>query len=63
MSYLVDQYGKNDRLNPHTPNERALVNQRLYFDIGTLYKAVKYYYVSIHVLVYYISPHFCIWKY
>ncbi|XP_029039563.1 glutathione S-transferase 1-1-like [Osmia bicornis bicornis] len=47
MSYLVDQYGKNDRLNPHTPNERALVNQRLHFDIGTLYKAAKYCYYPV----------------
>ena len=47
MSYLVDQYGKNSRLNPHTPTGRALVNQRLHFDIGTLYKAVKNYYCPV----------------
>ncbi|XP_076241613.1 glutathione S-transferase 1-1-like [Calliopsis andreniformis] len=41
MSYLVDQYGKNARLNPQTPVGRAIVNQRLHFDIGTLYKAMK----------------------
>lgn len=47
MSYLADQYGKNDRLYPKTPTGLALVNQRLHFDIGTLYKAVKDYYASI----------------
>ncbi|XP_076678501.1 glutathione S-transferase 1-1-like [Andrena cerasifolii] len=47
MSYLVDQYGKNSRLNPHTPTGRALVNQRLHFDIGTLYKAMKNYYYPV----------------
>ncbi|XP_054008364.1 uncharacterized protein LOC128892183 [Hylaeus anthracinus] len=47
MAYLVDQYGKNPRLYPQTPSERALVNQRLYFDIGTMYKAVKEYYYPV----------------
>lgn len=46
MSYLVDQYGKNIRLNPQTPAGRALVNHRLHFDIGTLYRGMKNYYVS-----------------
>lgn len=47
MSYLADQYGKNTRLNPQTVIGRALVNHRLYFDIGTLYRGMKDYYVSI----------------
>ncbi|XP_076165361.1 glutathione S-transferase 1-1-like [Ptiloglossa arizonensis] len=47
MSYLADQYGKNDRLYPKTPTGLALVNQRLHFDIGTLYKAVKDYYYPV----------------
>ncbi|XP_076758398.1 glutathione S-transferase 1-1-like [Xylocopa sonorina] len=47
MSYLADQYGKNDRLYPQAPMARALINNRLYFDIGTLYKAMKYYYYPV----------------
>ena len=46
MSYLVDQYGNNARLYPKSPSARALVNQRLYFDIGILYKFMGSYYVS-----------------
>lgn len=48
MSYLADQYGKNVRLYPRTPTGRALVNHRLHFDIGTLYRGMKDYYVSVH---------------
>ncbi|CAK9795854.1 Glutathione S-transferase 1-1 [Anthophora plagiata] len=47
MSYLADQYGKNARLNPQTPIGRALVNHRLHFDIGTLYKGMKDYYYPV----------------
>ncbi|KAE8572972.1 glutathione S-transferase 1 [Halyomorpha halys] len=37
MCYLAEQYGKDDSLYPKDPKKRAIVNQRLYFDIGTLY--------------------------
>ncbi|KAK2588572.1 hypothetical protein KPH14_006346 [Odynerus spinipes] len=47
MSYLVDQYGRNARLYPQTPAARALVNQRLYFDIGTLYKNMSAYFYPV----------------
>lgn len=46
ITYLADQYGKNDSLFPKDPKKRALVNQRLYFDIGTLYARFADYYVS-----------------
>nr|CAD7587475.1 unnamed protein product [Timema genevievae] len=46
MGYLVDQYGKDDSLYPKDPKKRALVNQRLYFDIGTLFPRLKQYFVS-----------------
>ena len=47
MSYLADQYSKNIHLNPQTPSGRALINHRLHFDIDTLYRGMKNYYVSI----------------
>lgn len=47
ITYLADQYGKNDTLYPKDPKKRALVDQRLYFDIGTLYARFADYYVSI----------------
>ncbi|XP_011193471.2 glutathione S-transferase D1 [Zeugodacus cucurbitae] len=38
--YLAEKYGKNDNsLYPQCPKKRALINQRLYFDSGTLYQA------------------------
>lgn len=46
MTYLADAYGKNDTLYPKNPKCRALVDQRLYFDIGTLYARFADYYVS-----------------
>ncbi|XP_043678379.1 uncharacterized protein LOC122633947 [Vespula pensylvanica] len=47
MCYLVDQYGKNERLYPQNPVSRALVNQKLYFDIGTLYKNLSSYFYPV----------------
>uniref|UniRef100_A0AAG5CP25 glutathione transferase n=1 Tax=Anopheles atroparvus TaxID=41427 RepID=A0AAG5CP25_ANOAO len=36
--YLVEKYGKDDKLYPKDPQKRAIVNQRLFFDMGTLYQ-------------------------
>lgn len=36
--YLVEKYGKNDSLYPKDVKQRALVNQRIFFDLGTLYQ-------------------------
>ncbi|XP_011202748.2 glutathione S-transferase 1-1 [Bactrocera dorsalis] len=44
MVYLVEKYGKDDALYPKCPKKKALINQRLYFDMGTLYKSYSDYY-------------------
>ncbi|XP_075148965.1 glutathione S-transferase 2-like [Haematobia irritans] len=45
MVYLVEKYGKpNDPLYPNCPRKRAVINQRLYFDMGTLYKSFAEYF-------------------
>ncbi|XP_004523120.1 glutathione S-transferase 1-1 [Ceratitis capitata] len=44
LVYLVEKYGKDDSLYPKCPNKQAVVNQRLYFDMGTLYKSFSDYY-------------------
>lgn len=41
LSYLVEQYGKDDSLYPKDPYQRALVNQRLFFDSGILYVRLR----------------------
>lgn len=44
QTYLVEKYGKTDSLYPKCPKKRAVVNQRLYFDLGTLYARLSDYY-------------------
>ncbi|XP_055679024.1 glutathione S-transferase D1-like isoform X1 [Lutzomyia longipalpis] len=44
LQYLVEKYGKDDSLYPKDPQKRALVNQKLYFDMGTLHQPFADYY-------------------
>ncbi|XP_049547849.1 glutathione S-transferase D7 [Anopheles darlingi] len=48
MSYLVSVYGKDESLYPKDFRSRAIVDQRLHFDLGTLYqRVVDYYFPTI----------------
>ncbi|KAJ8927876.1 hypothetical protein NQ314_019620 [Rhamnusium bicolor] len=39
-TYLVGKYGKNDSLYPKDLQKRAVIDQRLYFDVGILFPRV-----------------------
>jgi glutathione S-transferase len=45
-TYLIQKYAKDDTLYPKDAAKRALVDQRLYFDMGTLYDRFGKIYVS-----------------
>ncbi|XP_022909199.1 glutathione S-transferase 1-like [Onthophagus taurus] len=47
MTYLIEQYAKNDSLYPKDPKKRALIDQRMYFDQGTLYQRFGDYYYPV----------------
>ena len=38
-TYLITKYGKDDKLYPKDVVTRAIVDQRLYFDMGNFYKS------------------------
>uniref|UniRef100_A0A0A1XR04 Glutathione S-transferase 1-1 n=1 Tax=Zeugodacus cucurbitae TaxID=28588 RepID=A0A0A1XR04_ZEUCU len=44
MIYLVEQYAKTDSLFPKCPETRALINQRLYFDMDLYMTFGKFFY-------------------
>lgn len=41
MTYLVTKYGKDDSLYPKDPQKRAIVDQRLHFEGGSLFSVLK----------------------
>lgn len=48
LSYLANKYGKTDSLYPKDPIKRAKIDQKMYFDMGTLYlRFQEYYYVQV----------------
>lgn len=47
ITYLVDKYAADDSLYPKDAQKRAIVNQRLYFDLGTLNKAFADYFYPL----------------
>lgn len=44
MLYLVEKYAKTSSLYPTDAKSRAVVNQRLFFDLGTLYQRLADFY-------------------
>lgn len=46
MTYLVSEYATDDSLYPKDVKVRALVDQRIQFDLGTLYARMYDYFVS-----------------
>ncbi|XP_047510991.1 glutathione S-transferase 1-like [Pieris napi] len=46
-SYLINKYAKDDSLYPTEPKLRAIVDQRLHFDSGILFPAVKYSFAQV----------------
>ena len=47
-AYIIAKHGKDDKLYPKDVATRAVVDQRLYFDLGTFYKAIGDIMVSNH---------------
>lgn len=47
LAYLVSAYSKDDTLYPRDIRMRALVDQRIHFDLGTLYARLSDYMVNI----------------
>ncbi|XP_053945499.1 glutathione S-transferase 1-1-like [Anastrepha ludens] len=54
--YLAEKYGKDDSLYPKCPKKRAVVNQRLFFDMGTIYQAFFDTYVLQYILKQSVAP-------
>lgn len=51
MAYLVGRYSKTDTLYPKDHYLRALVDQRLHFDSGVLFTALRHINVSVALII------------
>jgi len=49
-AYLVGQYAKNDHLYPEEAQQRARVDQILYFDASVLFPSLKLY---VNIFIFY----------
>ncbi|XP_017110731.2 inactive glutathione S-transferase D3-like [Drosophila elegans] len=47
--YLIEQYAKDDSLYPKDPRKQAVINQRLYFDMGSMYPSLANYYYKVFI--------------
>ncbi|XP_029670888.1 glutathione S-transferase 1-like [Formica exsecta] len=47
MAYLVNKYAKNDSLYPKDPKQKAIVDQMMYFDAGSLYSNLIICYIPV----------------
>ncbi|XP_052835659.1 uncharacterized protein LOC128252187 [Drosophila gunungcola] len=47
--YLIEQYAKDDSLYPKDPKKQAVINQRLYFDMGSMYPSLANYYYKVFI--------------
>jgi hypothetical protein len=64
MCYLVNKYSGDDpekqKLYPTDPEQRAIVDRSLFFDIGSLYKSIVDYFVSNLYLSFSFSFFLCL---
>nr|QHU79987.1 glutathione S-transferase D7 [Bemisia tabaci] len=54
MTYLASKYGKDDSLYPKDLQKKAIVDQRLFFDLESLFQPFKNYFWP---LVFKVGPH------
>lgn len=47
MTYLTEMYGNDETLYPKVPKERAVIHQRLYFDMGGPYAKFSEYFMAL----------------
>ncbi|XP_032680520.1 glutathione S-transferase 1-1-like [Odontomachus brunneus] len=47
MAYLVSKYARNDSLYPKDPKQRAVVDQMMYFDAGSLFTSIGQCYIPV----------------
>lgn len=51
-AYLAQQYAPGSSLYPSDPKQKALIDQRLYFDAGILYPRIRQICVSLYIPIF-----------